>query len=329
MSKLDIAIAGELNLDLILYGLPEQMPTEHELLASDFKITLGSSSAILAHNLAMLGTRVGFVSKIGDDACGNMALVRVAASGADLSRIVRVKEAASGITLILPHQRERHILTFLGTIADLRFEDLDLDYLASARHFHLSSLFLQRQLLPRVPELFQRMKAAGLTTSLDTNDDPDDRWSDVVEKILPYVDILLPNAREAMKIAHANDLETALTRLAPQVDTLVVKMGAQGALAIQKGSRFTAPAVAVDIVDPVGAGDSFDAGFLHQFLRGADLPACLAYGNLCGAFSTTASGGTEAFLNRAAMSEFLGDAAGTVETSHDSSSKSAKSKAGK
>jgi sugar/nucleoside kinase (ribokinase family) len=322
MSKLDIAIAGELNLDLILYGLPEQMPTEHELLASDFKITLGSSSAILAHNLAMLGTRVGFVSKIGDDACGNMALVRVAASGADLSRIVRVKEAASGITLILPHGRERHILTFLGTIADLRFEDLDLEYLASARHFHLSSLFLQRHLLPRVPELFQRMKAAGLTTSLDTNDDPDDRWGDV-EKILPYVDILLPNAREAMKIAHANDLETALTRLAPQVKTLVVKMGGEGALAIQGGRRFTAPAVAVDVVDPVGAGDSFDAGFLHQFLRGADLPACLAYGNLCGAFSTTASGGTEAFLNREAMRKFLGQGSDTVAPITDSFRKSA------
>ena len=65
MSKLDIAIAGEINLDLILYGLPEQMPTERELLASGFTITLGSSSAILAHNLAALGSRVGFVTKVG------------------------------------------------------------------------------------------------------------------------------------------------------------------------------------------------------------------------------------------------------------------------
>lgn len=326
MSRLDIAIAGELNLDLILYGLPQQMPTEHELLASGFSITLGSSSAILAHNLAVLGTRVGFITKIGDDALGNLALVRVAASGADLSRIVRVTGATSGVTLILPHERDRHILTFLGTIADLHFEDLDLEYLASARHFHLSSLFLQRALLPRVPELFQRMKAAGLTTSLDTNDDPDDVWGDVVEKTLPYVDILLPNEREAMKIARASDLETALDRLCRQVDTLVIKRGAQGALALRGGKRFTAPAVKVDIVDPVGAGDSFDAGFLHQFLRGADLPECLAYGNLCGAFSTTACGGTEAFLHRDAMREFLVRAR---EKSAGSTQKSARHKVSK
>ena len=70
MSRLDIAIAGEINLDLVLYGLPEQMPLERELLASGFAITLGSSSAILAHNLAALGSRVGFVTKVGDVACG-------------------------------------------------------------------------------------------------------------------------------------------------------------------------------------------------------------------------------------------------------------------
>lgn len=308
MSKLDIAIAGEINLDLILYGLPEQLPTERELLASGFSMTLGSSSAILAHNLAALGSRVGFITKTGDDACGNMALVRVAASGVDLSRVVRAEGAASGVTLILQHERERHILTYLGTIADLRFEDLDLAYLASARHFHMSSLFLQRALSPRVPELFQRMKAAGLTTSLDTNDDPDDRWDGVLDQTLPYVDILLPNEREAMKIARVDDLETALAQLSEKVKTVVVKMGSRGATAVRGGQRFTAPAVKVRVVDPVGAGDSFDAGFLHQFLRGADLPACLTYGNLCGAFSTTACGGTEAFCDQAAMRAFLAHA---------------------
>ena len=61
MPKLDIAIAGEINLDLILYGLPQQMPTELELIARDFSITLGSSSAILAHNMAALGSRIAQV----------------------------------------------------------------------------------------------------------------------------------------------------------------------------------------------------------------------------------------------------------------------------
>jgi len=303
MSKLDIAIVGEINLDLILYGLPEQMPTERELLASGFAITLGSSSAILAHNLAALGSRVGFVTKVGNDSLGTLAVERLQERGVDMARVAH--GAKSGVTLILPHGSQRHILTYPGTISELRFEDLDLDYLASARHFHMSSLFLQRELLPHVPELFRRMKSAGLTTSLDTNDDPDDRWDSTLEEILPHVDILLPNEREAMKMARADDVETALSRLAQKVRTVVVKMGASGAVAIRDGHRFSAPAVPVTVIDPIGAGDSFDAGFLHQFLRGADLTTCLAYGNLCGAFSTTDCGGTEAFRDAARMQEFL------------------------
>ena len=303
MSKFDIAIAGEINLDLILYGLPEQMATERELLASGFAITLGSSSAILAHNLAALGSRVGFVTKVGDDSFGTLALERLRERGVDLAGVAH--GAKSGVTLILPHGARRHILTYPGTISELRFEDLDLDYLASARHFHMSSLFLQRELLPRVPELFRRMKSAGLTTSLDTNDDPDNCWDGVLEEILPFVDILLPNEREAMKMSRADDIETALSRLAQKVETVVVKMGVSGAIAIRDGRRFSGSAVPVTVVDPIGAGDSFDAGFLHQFLRGADLTTCLTYGNLCGAFSTTDCGGTEAFRNTTRMQEFL------------------------
>jgi sugar/nucleoside kinase (ribokinase family) len=303
MSKLDIAIAGEINLDLILYGLPEQMPTERELLASDFAITLGSSSAIVAHNLAALGSRVGFITKVGDDAFGALALERLRERGIDLSNIAH--GAKSGVTFILPHGPQRHMFTYPGTISELRFEDLDLDYLASARHFHMSSLFLQRELSPHVPELFRRMKSAGLTTSLDTNDDPDDRWDGVLEEILPHLDLLLPNEREAMKISRADDVESALSRLAQKVPTVVVKMGASGAVAIRDGHRVSVPAVPITVIDTVGAGDSFDAGFLHQFLRGAELAACLAYGNLCGAFSTTACGGTEAFRDGARLQEFL------------------------
>lgn len=306
MSNFDITIAGELNFDLILYGLPAQMATERELLASGFSMTLGSSSAIVAHNLAALGSRVGFITKVGDDALGHMALERLGASGVDLSRTVRSEGEGSGVTVILPHEHGRHILTYPGTISALRFEELDFEYLTSARHFHMSSLFLQRALSARVPELFQRMKDSGLTTSLDTNDDPDDRWDSGLEAILPHVDVLMPNEREAMKMAGAPDVETALTRLSGRVKTLVVKLGARGALAIHEGQRYTAPAANVRVVDPVGAGDSFDAGFLYQFLRGADLQTCLAFGNSCGAFSTTASGGTEAFRNRDAMRRFLG-----------------------
>ena len=305
MARFDISIAGEINLDLILYGLPEDLPTERELLGSGFTMTLGSSSAILAHNLAVLGTKVGFITKVGNDPLGRIALERLSESGSDLSRVIQSEGHGSGVTLILPHDGERHILTYPGTIFEMKFEDLDLEYLASARHFHLSSFFLHRAMLDRIPELFQRMKKAGLSTSLDTNDDPEDRWDGVLHATLPYVDILLPNEREARKITGACDLESALSWLSSRVPITAVKLGPRGAMAISNGKRYTAPAVPVDVIDPVGAGDSFNAGFLHQYLQGADIASCLDYGNLIGAFSTTAPGGTEAFRSPGALQQFM------------------------
>src|ERR1700761_479561 len=191
MKTLDISLAGEINLDLILYGLPEVMPLERELLGTDFQLTLGSSSAILAHNLAVLGTHVGFVTLVGEDALGKVALERLSESGADLSRVrINHGPTTTGVTLLLPHGVERHILTYLGTMAEMRLRDLDLDYLKSARHFHLSSPFLQRALEPDLPVLFRELKDAGLTISLDTNDDPSGRWNGVLQELLHHVDLL-------------------------------------------------------------------------------------------------------------------------------------------
>lgn len=307
MPRFDITIAGELNLDLILYGLPEQLAPERELLADRMMLTLGSSSAIVAHNLSALGTRVGFQSRIGDDPLGAIALERLQQSGVDTSRVRCVPGAiTTGLTVILHHEKWRNILTYAGTIAELRLEDLDLDYLADARHFHLSSYYLQRALRPKVGELFQELKSKGLTISLDTNDDPDDRWEGLKE-VLRHVDVFLPNEREACKAAGTEDLEAAIGELSQLVPLLVVKMGRKGAIAQRGKERFTSPARLMDAVDPVGAGDSFDAGFLHEYVRGAEIQTCLESGNLAGALSTTRPGGTEAFRDATHRNRLLAE----------------------
>ncbi len=306
MPRFDIAVAGEINLDLILYGLPEQLSTERELLADRSMLTLGSSSAIFAHNLAIIGARVGFITRVGADPLGQIALARLKEAGVDLRRVVHAKgPTVTGLTVILPHAQARHILTYPGTMFEMTYKDLDLKYLASARHFHMASLFLHRGLGERIPELFRRMKKAGLTTSLDTNDDPDDRWNGVLQETLKYVDILLPNEREACRIAGVDDFETAVRSLAERVPLVVAKRGPKGAMAIAQGKCVQAPPLEVTAVDPVGAGDSFDAGFLYQYLRSADLATCLAWGNVAAAFSMTEPGGTEAFRNRREWHKFV------------------------
>jgi sugar/nucleoside kinase (ribokinase family) len=306
MTRFDVTIAGELNLDLILYGLPDELPPERELLADHMTLTLGSSSAIVAHNLASLGSRVGFQSLIGSDQLGKTACERLEEAGVDVSHIRQTTSSVkTGLSVILQRQGWRNILTYPGTICELASEDLDFQFLSDSRHFHLSSFFLQKKLRPEAGKLFQRLKTAGLTISLDTNDDPDDRWDSGLHDVLRYVDVFLPNAREACRITRSSDPETAAKCLAEIVPLVVLKLGPEGAMAWRGCERFDSPAERVTVVDAVGAGDSFDAGFLHQYLHGADVPACLDAGNLAGALSTTCPGGTEAFRDRAHRESFF------------------------
>ena len=307
MKRFDISVVGELNADLILYGLPATLEPEREHLADNFAMTLGSSSAIFAHNLSLLGSRVGFTSCIGEDALGKFCVERLSQAGVDVSGIKVLGGKTTGVTVILPLPKNRYILSYLGTTLDLQMAHLDVDYLRSASHFHLSSFFLLRALRPELPNLFAKMKHAGLTTSLDTNDDPEDLWADDVKSLLRHVDVFLPNEREACKLTGTTDARSALNALSKLVPTVVIKCGPQGALAKRGSEEFLATPVSVQPVDTVGAGDSFNAGFLHKFVRGANLQDCLEYGNVAAALSTTRAGGTEAFRDRAHREKSLRD----------------------
>jgi sugar/nucleoside kinase (ribokinase family) len=304
--RFDVTIAGEINLDLILYGLPAVMPTERELLASDFRLTLGSSSAIVAHNLAALGLSVGFITRLGGDALGSIALERLAERGVDLTCVKRVSGGTStGVTILLDHEGKRHILTYPGTMFEMDAADLDMAYLASGRHFHLSSFFLHKALQPDLPRIFRQLKAEGLTLSLDTNDDPEDRWGNGFDELLGIVDIFLPNEDEACRITGKPDAESAIEVLAKRVPLVAVKCGRRGALVQAGTQRWRLPAACVTPVDTIGAGDSFNAGFLAAYLRGEAPDACAAFGNRAAALSTLRPGGTESFRDSELMEDFL------------------------
>jgi sugar/nucleoside kinase (ribokinase family) len=305
VSIFDVSVIGELNLDLILHGLPEQLTLEREHLANHLSITLGSSSAIFAHNLASLGNKVGFSSSIGSDPLGEICLKRLGESGVELTHIRRMTGKITGLTVILPQNKQRYILTYPGTMFEMSEQDLDLDYVFSAKHLHVSSYFLQKALQPSLVDIFRKAKEAGLTTSLDTNDDPEDRWQSDVQALFQYTDILMPNEREACKLAQTEDVNKAVEVLSQKVAVLVIKRGPQGAIARVRHETFTRVPLIVEIADAVGAGDSFDAGFIHQFIRGAKIEDCLEFGNIVGALCVTRPGGTEAFRDAHHREAFL------------------------
>lgn len=303
---IEVCVVGELNLDLILYGLPKELVLDREHLATGLAFTLGSSSAIFAHNLSALNTPVGFISKVGNDPLGKMAVDRLAAAGVDISRVKQSSgKTATGLTVQVPCGQHRYTLTYPGTMFEMQYSDLDMDYVRKARHLHLSSFFLHRALRPRIADLFRQAKQAGLTTSLDTNDDPENRWAQDLLEVLKYVDLFFPNDREAKKIARTDDLSKTLNLLAGLCQVVVVKRGAASAICRAGDEQWSLAPPTVNTVDDVGAGDTFDAGFIHLYLRKAKLEDCLAFANIAAAYSVTKAGGTEAFRDRNGLAGFL------------------------
>jgi sugar/nucleoside kinase (ribokinase family) len=293
--RFDVTLAGDTCLDMVLYGLPDDLPAERELIADKIAIRVGGSGAITAHNLAALGNSVGFITAVPGDDFGRFCQSELRSAGVDLSRCVAVQGLQTGVTVHLQHSHLRHMFTHAGATFHLSFDDLDLDYLSKARHFHMSSYYLQRALTPRIPELFAKLKEAGVTISLDPNDDPANLWDRKILEAIQFVDILMPNEREACMLSGGQNLDRAIAVLRELVPLLVVKRGADGAFAFRGHESWHAPAYSVEVVDAVGAGDSFNAGFLHAWIRGWPVEKALAFGSFTGAWSATASGGTSAF----------------------------------
>jgi len=177
---------------------------------------------------------------------------------------------------------------------------------------------LQRGLQPGLVALLRHLKAAGMTISLDTNDDPDGTWGGILNDILEFVDVLLPSEGELMRMTSTESLGEALAIMGKKVPLIVVKCGARGAVVHQDGESLTVPGLSVVPVDTIGAGDSFNSGFLSAWLRGASPVEAARMGNVTGALSTQGAGGTETFRDAVLREAFLEKHRGEWLTSHSS-----------
>ncbi len=289
----DLLVAGEINPDLILAGDVEPAFGQAEKLVASADMVVGSSSVIFACGAARLGLKVAFSGVCGDDFFGRFILAEMTKRGIDISHIIVDPKLQTGLSVILARGSDRAILTHPGCIAALRAEQIPDSLLRQVCHLHVASYFLQTALQPRVPELFARAHALSLTTSLDPNWDPSGAWNGF-DALLPLVDVFLPNAAEAQALSAGAGVETALDGLGRICRTVAIKLGEKGAIAVQAGQHARVPAPTMAVVDTVGAGDSFDAGFLYGWLKGWSLKEALELGVACGSLSTRAAGGTAA-----------------------------------
>ena len=290
----DLLVLGDANPDLVMRG-GEVEPAfgQAERIVEQAQLTVGGSGAIFACGAARLGLRVAFAGVVGDDLFGEFMRSELADHGVDTRGVVVDPHRPTGVTVVLSTVDDRAMLTAPGTIGDLRGDLIDPDLLTAARHVHVSAFFLQRGLAPDLPGLFATVREAGGTTSLDPNWDPGGAWDGGLMDLLSSVDVFLPNAMEAMRLARISDLDEALARLRMRAPLTVVKAGADGAMAATTGEVIHIPGIPVRVVDTTGAGDSFDAGFLAGYLAGEPLERSLALGNACGAMSSRVTGGTE------------------------------------
>ena len=290
----DLLVIGEINPDIILRGA-DVTPVfgQVEKMVESADLTIGASSVITACGAARLGLKVAFVGLVGDDLYGRYMLNAMQERGIDTSHCLIDPALQTGFTVILTKPNgDRAMLTFSGTIAALQPQQINDDLLTQARHLHVGSYFLLDGLRAGLPDIFAAAHARGATTSLDTNWDPQEKWQ--VGAILPQCDLLLPNAAEAQKLVNCTSLDEALPKLAECVPTLAVKLGAAGGLVQQSGEVIRLRPYPVQVIDTVGAGDSFNAGFLYGYINQWSLTQMLQLGLICGSLSTCAAGGTDA-----------------------------------
>ena len=292
-----VLVVGDANPDLVLRGdiVPRFGQAEQLLDAAD--LVIGGSAAITAHGLARLGRPVSLLAAIGADVLGATQRELLTTAGVDTGPLVERAAVPTGITVVLSRGDDRAILTFPGAIPTLTADEVSaaIATVPDVRHVHVASLYLHPALIGGLAPVLAEARASGRTVSLDTNDDPAGAWRGV-DELLPHLDVLLPNASEAIALAGSRagtDPAEAARTLADRGPLVVVKLGADGALAAGcDGTVRTTPGVRAPLVDTTGAGDTFDAAFLDAWLAGSDVATCLLRGVHAGAHAVGAAGGT-------------------------------------
>jgi ribokinase len=297
----DVLVVGDANPDVLLSGdvVPRFGQAEQHV---DAEIALGGSGAIAAAALVRLGLPTALAAALGDDDLGALTAARIAGRGID-PRALQRSALPTGLSVHLLRDGDRAMLTRTGAIAGLDVARA-CDAVAGVRHVHVASVFLIRALAERGGDLVAAAHAAGATVSVDTNFDPAGAfawpdWLGAADDGPPSADrlgagdALLPNAEEALRLAGRSDgdVEAAAVSLAAGGTTVVVKLGADGALLADAGGiRHVAAPAAPVVVDAVGAGDAFDAGWIRARLDGRPAPDAAALACACGTLSLRAAG---------------------------------------
>jgi sugar/nucleoside kinase (ribokinase family) len=287
----DVLIAGNYSVDLIFTGLPQFPELGKDIVGNGFNMTPGEA---YIHAVAMhrLGIKVGWAADFGNDDFSLFALQRVRNEGLDESLFIHHNRPLRRISVAVSFPEDRAFITYYDPDPPIpaAFKALTR---VSAMVMYIPGLFYG----PTFEVGLKLIRARHMKLIMDGNSTTGDIFSNskdshAIRKAIQNTSIFLPNASEARRLTGKTDLEAAMRALADLCPLVVVKDGHQGAYACSEGSIMHAASIPVTPIDTTGAGDNFNAGFLKAWLDGQNLLECLRWGNVVGALSTTALGGT-------------------------------------
>jgi len=303
--KKAVLFVGDINVDIIMGGLASLPVEDREITCESFDVLMGSSAVLAACAYSILGGRSVFLGLAGNDDYGDLMIRGLQDSGVDTRLVRRTNSVRTGVTVNLIHGRRRSQVTYPGTIAAFDGRDIQGGVLEGISHVHFAGPYLQTKLRPEITRLLDTARGLGLTTSLDTQWDPEEEWQ-YFSEWAPRLDVLLVNADEAVSITGTDTPEKACERLAALTPCPLVKAGRRGALVVEEGRVKAVPTYRAEVVDTTGAGDSFDAAFLYARLeRDMSLLGAAKFGNAAGARCCAHRGGVSARSSCADVLAFM------------------------
>ena len=304
MKKWDIYVMGDINIDLMVPGVEKLPPMGTEMVIDAMPAFVGGGAALFAMGTAKLGMKTVFQGKIGRDLYGAFIRENLRKTGVD-DCLLLGEASPTGISICFTGPADRCFVTFPGTNEGIDPGRMDLEKVRLARHVHLTGYQGAADHEAYRHTLTQLRAIPRLTISMDVGWDPSGLWPECIYELFPLVDVMLMNEEECLHYTRCGTAAEGVRRIGEHTGTAVVKLGAQGSIACRQGKVLTAGPYPVRAVDPTGAGDSFNAGFITGFLQGQSLQACLRMGNACGAMSVTAMGGNTAFPTKGQLTTFL------------------------
>ena len=289
-------VIGDLNIDLVLNELKDFPELGKEIIAGSHFLDVGGSGGIFSTVLSSLGVNTYIISKVGDDFFGKFLINELKSYGVNINKLIIEDNKETGITINLSYREDKYQISSLNLVNSLSLGEIIFKNIKDIGHVHFTSYYMMSSLKKDYVKLINDIKKnyPGITFSLDTNDDPEDRWGDEIYKILNNIDIFLANKKEALKISKETNIKNALNKLSNEVKTVVIKLGSEGYIAKDRDSYYSNDSLDllnINFKDSTGAGDNFDAGFIYGYINGLGTEKSLKIANVVGAKSVEYPGG--------------------------------------